>query len=366
MAFGISKGKTTPIAIDFGADSLKMLQVLPGDPTQIIAAKSVLVPEEARQDAAARVAFYENAVREALRDLPFRGRRATCAIPAYQMLLHNFTTPRCEQDDLNGMVNLAMKERLGLEPARMMTRNFHGCDHQRGGTPQTDIISLSCPREQVMQYMQLTGRCKLEVVGMHPEPTATLQALAPEQKADAVTQLVVDLGSATTKVMICGGVQMLLARTVHAAGATRLKSLMRRRGLTLADARRERVALLQGQPVLAGGGVEAEPAGHAEADLFAEDLLAQTLLDELRATVRHHRVRHPGLPIQRLVFCGGESADTRLIEALAGAFGLSHRVAAPLEGMTHEAADCDTLDPLEEGSAAWTVAAGLTMSDDNL
>ena len=59
MALGWSRSKTrySPIAVDFGADSLKLLQVIDSDPPQLVGAAAMELPEETRNDPAARRAF---------------------------------------------------------------------------------------------------------------------------------------------------------------------------------------------------------------------------------------------------------------------------------------------------------------------
>ena len=55
MAFGWTKTSgSLPIAVDFGFDRLKLLQVTRGDPPQLVAAGAAQVPDEARHDPAAR------------------------------------------------------------------------------------------------------------------------------------------------------------------------------------------------------------------------------------------------------------------------------------------------------------------------
>ncbi|MEL7087798.1 MAG: hypothetical protein AAGL98_05050, partial [Planctomycetota bacterium] len=67
MAFGKPKSRVSPIGIDFGADSIKLLQVVPGDPPELVALGSATVPEEARSDLTARQAFLEDALPSLLR-----------------------------------------------------------------------------------------------------------------------------------------------------------------------------------------------------------------------------------------------------------------------------------------------------------
>ena len=54
MVFGFTRAKHSPIAVDFGADSLKLLQVTSGDPPRIVAIATETLPESARQNPTAR------------------------------------------------------------------------------------------------------------------------------------------------------------------------------------------------------------------------------------------------------------------------------------------------------------------------
>ena len=370
MAFGLSKGKISPIAIDFGADSLKMLQVVPGEPTQVVAAACVPVPEAARVDPAARLSFMEDAVKQQLKALPFRGKRAICAIPGFQMLIHNFCVSRCDAEDINAMTDLALRERLGIEPARMIIRNTHALDHHRHGEAKTDVICMAAQREMVMQYLQLAGRAKLEVLGMHPEPQATVKALEPEQKSDAAAQCIIDLGCGTTKVMVADGGRLRLAKTISAGGESRIRRLAKREKLSFADARAQRMASLSRALVTAGGGApEAGPATGADDDLDLEatDRVSATIVDEIRGVRRHDRGRFPESPIRRVVFAGGEARDAEQRARYAACFGIDAVVADPTRGMTAAPSDVSIGDTdFSEPCPEWTVAAGLCMSDANL
>src|SRR5687768_802543 len=84
MAFAWTKSRYSPIAVDFGADSLKLLQIIPSDPPQIVTAASAEVPEQARLDPTARHAFFAESLKTLLKTQPFKGNKAICSLPAYQ------------------------------------------------------------------------------------------------------------------------------------------------------------------------------------------------------------------------------------------------------------------------------------------
>ena len=87
MRMGWTKSRYSPIAVDFGADSIKLLQITLSDPPQLVTAAAAVVPEQARTDSALRQSFVAEALKHLLRSHSFRGHRAICSIPAYQTLI---------------------------------------------------------------------------------------------------------------------------------------------------------------------------------------------------------------------------------------------------------------------------------------
>ena len=89
MAFGWSKNRYSPIGVDLGADSMKLLQVIPTDPPQLVAAAAAELPPESRSNPPARQAFILERLKDLLKSQPFKGRRAILTIPAYQTLVQH-------------------------------------------------------------------------------------------------------------------------------------------------------------------------------------------------------------------------------------------------------------------------------------
>ena len=362
MAFGLSsKNRTSPIAVDFGSDTLKVLQIDASARTEVVAAGAAVLPEEARGDHAARLAFLEESLKTLLRSLPFRGRRAMLAIPGFQTLIHNFTMARCDDEDIDAMVDLQLQERLGVQAARMVTRNARTADHQRGGTERTDVACLAAKRDLVMSYLQLAGRCRLEVVGMHPEPIALIRAvtggadatdagreLATREAAAGPTTLVLDFGHATSRLLILQGSRLRLARTIHAGGLHLTRQRARETGGGFLDARAARRND-------AAAGTGQSPACR----------VSEQLLEELQMSLRHHRARHPDAPVERVLVCGGESASDARLRAIGTGLGLPAARFDPLAANAAPARTVSGFDPAD-GTAGWAVPWGLCHSELNL
>ncbi len=256
MGFSFSKPKPSPIAIDFGADSLKLLQVVPDARPQLVDAAAMPMPEHARFNAAARLDFAAEAVRSLLKQHRFKGRRVQMVIPAFQTLIQHLAVPRQDSEEVDELVDTELRQRLHVEPSRMVVRNVSVGQFVRNGQSLHEVICQAASREVVMGYIDVARRCRLDVVGMHSEPQCILRAFGhlytrPED-AQRVTCFL-DIGAAVTKVVIAHGSQMVFAKTIQAAGDHMTRQYAQRHKLSFSEARQARMAG-------AGPATPAEPA----------------------------------------------------------------------------------------------------------
>ena len=375
MAFGKPKSRVSPIGIDFGADSIKLLQIVPGDPPELVALGSTTLPDEARTDLTARQAFLEDALPSLLRRHGFKNRRVMLSTPAFQTLVHNLLIGRGEPKEIDGMVDLALRERLGVEPSRMVIRNYPGAEVFRDGSPRQEVITFAAGRDIVMRYVELANRLKLEVVGMHCEADCVLKAFshlhagrAAEDRERPVAFM--DLGAATSKIIVARGGRMLLAKTVHAGGDQWTRKLAAEQNMDFAEARLARVAEASGGGDEAGSGTAtltpASPAaGGEQAGLDCET--TECLIDELRMTFRHYDQRYPDEPIEKLVFIGGEANRVTTCQQLARSVHVPAQLGDPFARLSRTNAGSGPMGvDLSQPQPGWAVALGLCLNEANL
>ncbi|MEM8738561.1 MAG: pilus assembly protein PilM [Planctomycetota bacterium] len=366
MAFGKPRTRISPIGIDLGADSIKLLQIVPGDTPELVALGAATVPEDARTNLLARQQFLEEALPALLRRHPFKHKRVMLSTPAFQTLVHNLLISRGQAKDIDPQVDLALQTRLGVEPSRMVTRNYPGAEVFRDGRPMQEVITFAAGRDIVMRYVDLANRMKLEVVGMHCEAPCVMRAFAylaqNNEAADQARPVAyVDLGAATTKIVIARGNAMLLAKTVHAGGDTWTRKLAAEQSMDFAEARLARVAEAQGSTAVAVP-EETKTAGEA---LPCET--TECLTDELRMTFRHYTSRYPDQPIEKLVFLGGESNRLETCRRLAQAVHVPAQLGDPFARLSRINAGPMPLGiDLAQPQPGWAVALGLCLSDANL
>jgi Tfp pilus assembly PilM family ATPase len=412
MAFGWSKTRYSPIAVDFGTDSIKMIQAVLGEPPQIIAAASMEVPPEARTDPSVRQPFLFEAVARMVREQSFKGRRAIISLPACQTLIQHFQITIHENENFDGQVAMNLRQRLNVDPTRMVIRNFPVAQVVREGGAKQEIICMAAGRDTVMNHIEIAHRAKLDVVGMHCEPLAILKSFGhvttTGESANSATCFL-DLGAATTKVVIAHQQEMTFAKTIHVGGDHFTTHLARELGVSFAEARQMRIdqvsqakagaptaTVKSAEPQVAGvgAGVAMEPtptapAGSAgslamiqarmDAERRTQDMpgpapvadsqgdTLECLIDEIGLCLRHHQNVFPDHRVEKLVFLGGESRHVDLCQKIARALHTGAQLGDPLaravrltQGKATRGVDLGQPQP------GWAVPMGLCLSQPNL
>ncbi len=401
MAFGWSKTRYSPIAVDFGTDSVKLLQVILGEPPQLIAAAAMDVPPEARTDPSVRANFLQDALATMVKSHPFKGRRAILSLPASHTLIQHFQIARIEGEDFDLQVAMNLRQRLNVDPSRMVVRHFPVTTVVREGSSRQETICVAASREAIMNHIELARRAKLDVVGMHCEPLAIVKSFGHmfRNGPQGVVNCFLDLGAATTKVVIAHDQQMVFAKTIHIGGDHFINHLAREKGISFAEARAMRMGQMgqpqSEEPAAVGASMPPVPTGAAgglamiEARMAAErraqgqpepaptvykkpvanpanDTL-ECLIDELQLCLRHHQSVFPEQRVEKLVFLGGESRHVDLCQKIARSLHIGAQLGDPLaravrltQGKTPSGVD------LRQSQPGWAVPMGLCLSEPNL
>lgn len=368
MAFGLSKQRMSPIAVDFGADSLKLLQLVPEHPAQLVAAAAAVVPGAVRQDPAARSEFYTRTLKKLLKGQGFKGKRVMLGIPAHQTLMQNLEVTVQEGVDPSPQVEAHLRDRLGLEPSRMVVRHFDvGPVHGEGGA-QREVVAIAAPRDAVIGYLNAARACKLDVIGMHSSPQAILRAFSHMyQRSDDAERVVafLDIGAATTTLVIAHGLKMVFAKNIQCAGDQMTQQYAKSQRLDFAEARSARIGL-------SGGGTQTA-AAVAEVELSDDDPrrhhqhAIDILIDEVQLCLRYYQRRFPTQPIEKLVFLGGEARHTDVCQKIARTLRIAAQLGDPFAALMRMGrAKAPVGVDLNQPQPGWAVPYGLCWSEANL
>lgn len=420
MVLGFLKSNTVPIGIDFGYAELKLLQLSPGEQSQVAAMACVEIPDAARSNPAQRLAFLSEQLPRLLRDGGFKGKTAVCSIPAWQTYCQHRQVVPSESRNVTEQLKEQLQTVFTCRPDDLVIRHVDVTEVLRegqGGQPLQEVICFAVSHDVVMQQVELLKKCRLDIVGMHVEPTAILRAFDRLYRRDGderTTTLYVDVGANATKVMVAHGRDLRFAKTVPmggrvidarlaedmrcdaaAARAHRLSQcqIMRRRiewnkettgrvlgqhalfnksretgalpaqsadgSVAVADVRRTGQIPAEMRPVDPEDSAVSATSGVLESGI---EEATQELVDELRMCLRYHHAMFPERRPDRMVILGGESRDARMGRRLAQGLSLPSFLGDPLGRMRIDPA----CRPLNVENAyvqpGWAVAVGLCLS----
>lgn len=374
-----------PVSIDFGAGSLKLLQLASGEPESLVAAAELQTPEDCLYDPAKRIRFQIDALPKLVKQAKFKTPRAVCAIPSPLLFCKHMQFQKSDGVSTEDMLNSALPAQVGCDPSMLLTRHVEVEQTARAG--RSEVICFAAGRELVARLMHAIKAAKLEPVGIHNEFTALLRAFAPvasEPEAQHETTLYIDLGRVSTNVMIAHGDKMLFARTIGFGGLHLDQSITSQLKCSLGQARQQRLELESFRPAPAASEPErvsnddesaetgervASPAAATVSRVTrAIDLSEpiEILVDEISMCLRYQRSLMPDKPVERVVFVGGESRQRPLCAEIARALRLPAQGADPMSRIARSGSEtCVDVD-LSQAQPGWAVALGMCLSPTDL
>lgn len=415
MAFGMLKGNLSPIAIDFGVASLKVLQITGDDPPQMVCAAQLETPPELLGDDAARMSFQMQGLNKLLRAGSFKGKRAVCSIPASNTFAHMFLVP-ASGVSTSEAVRQQLVTTAQLDPRQLILRDIEVADITRRNGKCKAMLCIAMPRDVVMQHMEAIRRCKLETVGVHSEHLALARAFDPitQRAADQdLHSLYIDLGYGRTKVILAKGGDPAVAKTVPVGGRDLDIIAARTSKSSIAQARAARRAGGEADPAFPGHWPElyagfaaaahmqaeaaaqlehgtgdtatatledrrvgAIPGHHARVpDVDVESMTSapktpacealRTLTEEIALAIAYHQQLFPGQKLGRCVLVGGEARQVGLCQHLAAALELPFEVANPIGLVDHSGTRCVEVS-FDAPQPGWAVPLGLCGSATDL
>ncbi len=380
-------GKVYPIAVDFGASALKVMQLTPGETPGLGAAASVETPHELLDDPSARLAFQIEQLPRLVRGAGFKGKRAVCLIPACLTHTTHVQVPRGEPAMVETSARLAVASQLSCSPDALVVRH-----HEVGPAVEpskTEVITIAASRGVVGRLMGGLSSAKLEPVGMRTEAVALLRgftSLGLTTENDVCLYL--DLGMSATKAVIAQGNHMRLARSIELGGRSLDEEISRRRKVSLARSHELRLACtefsgVERAPVASVTGLgesgsarvgqtglrmPAEPADNMKKVSVLPDVgeTLEMLGDEVAMCLRYHHSLFPDSPVTRAVLTGGESRQLTLCRRLAGVVRVAVQAGDPSRALLRSgkepAAGVDTAQPMP----GWAAVLGLGLCPTDL
>ncbi len=356
MGLSMFSAQTSPIAIDFGSSSVKLLQISGADSPVLVAAAEVTIPDASRESTDQLLAFYSRAIPRLIQASKCKGKRVVCAVPSGQTMIQHMQLAGVEGVSRDDLVKAQLQTQMGWLPENVVVRALEVAQVHQGGQSKSETICFAVPRDIVMQYVDLMRKCKLELVGVDTEVMAMVRAFDHQAHAvdgsDIVT-MYVDLGWGGTKVAMTHNEHIVFARHVQIGGRHFDQHLAAALHCDLPSARAHRLSLQASGPaaptpgpdddagLASDGGPAVETAtaaatavtaGQGSSGAASVDLSEQLdmICDELSMCLRYHQGLFPNRSVDRVIFIGGEARQKWLCQHVMKVLGLKAQLGDPL------------------------------------
>ena len=355
MVLRTKKTDDLPIGLDLGSFAVKMVELRKTkEGLQLLAAKSQEIPRNCREDLGARMEYLGRCVRSMLKETAFKTRRCVLSLPAENTFVHHLKLPKLTPKELPEAIERELAAKLPYPVADAIVRYMVAGDVFGDGEPKQEVIAVAARKETIDQFLTLSRRAKLDVMGISVEPCAIAscfgQMLSQAEPGNSTT-LYVDIGGKSTQAVLTHGPNIAFARNLDFGGRLLDKEIAKVCEVSIEDASQRR---LQRQ-------------SDSSTDQPLDEVLGgpiDQLTKELTQCMRYHESVFPNQGVARLVFLGGQAYDKRLCQTIAQKLNLVAQIGDPFAHISRQGATSPTGDLHPQNAQPdWAVAVGLSLSD---
>ncbi len=356
MKYALRTFHTQPIGIDLGQARLKMAQTRTSKAgVELLAASTVDVPADCRQDLARRLDFQSQSIRNMLKTFSYKGNQAIISVPAADIFLQPVKVPIIVKKGMEEVIAKELQGKLPYPVENAIIRNIFADTVYNDREEMQEQIVAAVSRAQVDSYIAMANQAGIEVIGMDIEACAVVECfsrLFRRQADQSRVILFIDIGYASTQVVLTRGKKMIFARNVPVGGLALDQMIAESLQISVQQAEMIRRKMLSEEKDVA-----------AEDDLFRLlDVKIAQITDDIMQCLRYYESVFKNQAIERVIFVGGEAHNRRLCQSIASHLNLPAQVGDPMVGvkLAHEAKLSQGLD-VRTAQPSWAVAIGLSL-----
>ena len=358
--------KPSPIGLDIGYDSIKMLQLdAVGKAITVVAAARWAFPDNVRDDEVLRRRSAVDAVGELLKTGSFKGRRVVTCLSHEQMIIKQIRLPHMPPEEMQRAVLPEACERFGFDVQPELLHHVIAGEVHQGSEKRDEVILLGVRSETVEDHLQMLTEMRLVPVALDAEPACLFRSfdrfLQRGEDSKKITVLV-DIGASTSRILFGRGRQVKFIKSIAIGGRRLDEAVAKQLNLEVSEG-----AALRRQVMRHGcdGGEDAikaasgEQVYHALYDAVRPGV--EELARELSLCLRYCAVTFRGCKPEDMILLGGEAYDPCLRELISEYTSIPCRIGRPLQGLDLSQVELgsDHRGPLCE----WAVASGLALRD---
>jgi len=344
-----SSSSRGPIGIDLGASGVRLMQLqrrangwaVHAAAFEAIPHVSAVTPADYQQHAA-------QALKLALDAGRFSGSTVVSSLPASSVQYKNMRLPSMPADELQAAVAWEASDRLHLGDGAQI-QFFNAGEVRQGDDLREEIIVAAAPVAAVDRHVQMLTELGLKPVAIEDDASALARSAASESAGDidAAAEVYLDVGYATSKVLIARNGRVLFFKVIDLGVRALIQAVADHMDCQVDAADEVRLDRIRdGDPA----SIESLQAAYATP--------METLSREIGLCLRYYCVTFRGERPAEARITGGGSLDPALRTMLAGDLSIDLKPATPLKSIDHQAAG---IANMTGDCSEWTAAVGLAL-----
>jgi len=357
----IQTRKDSPIGVDLGPNSVKLVQFRSRGPNRSLLAAAWLnlpFPNNGQTDTERRT--FVQSLRKLLSARKFGSRDAVITLPPDDVDVRPLTLPIDERDTAD-KVRIEAKSYLGYDPADAVLSHVVLGEAKSAGERHLEVLAASVPRSKVIHAIELLSQAGLFVQAVDIAPLALCRVLEASPHESGHPIAAVDIGARSTCAVILDNNLLRMARPID-MGSDALTDAIHK-GLEISRDEAEILKRKHGAapPADTPGQDAPQPSEFTDIARILHDILREPLYrlaGELQKLFRYFAAQNQGRSVERVLLVGGGSSLPNLDRVLASRLATRVELPAPLSQITGRNAE------LKDGSeGAFAVAAGLALRE---
>jgi type IV pilus assembly protein PilM len=346
--------KKTPIGLDMGHASIKMIQMDQADGQLTVhAADSVQFDPDLEGDQ--RREFIVKTIREMVEKGNFCGRDVVVSISNRDLKLKNLRVDSIEEEELQTLIHDEVAAQLGLDPEKDEIRYLVAGKVHHSGELKNEVIFMGADSDTIQEYINLLTEAGVSPVGIDPVSHALQRSFVRSlrrQSDQTQVNFYIDIGSAYTTVLIGSNQQIHFIKQIPIGGDRFNTEIASELDITIGEAATLRLKIQQGDTESVNASTK-----HAVTDAMIQSI--EELAHEVSLCSRYYAVTFRGKRPERVILAGGEAYEKALSIALKKELNMEMEIASPLKGLdiSRTGTVLDDQSPLCE----WSVAIGLSL-----
>jgi type IV pilus assembly protein PilM len=356
------KTKTSPIGLDIGSNSIKMLQIQQAsDRMIVIAADERVLEPEISEDAKGRSEAVTEAIKDMLASGQFHKREVVSCLPSSELIIKSMRLDTSDEREIEKTLKAGIIEHCGLKTETHEIRYMSAGNIRQGDEVKNEIILYAVTKDALKNHIEILENAGVTPVGIDTVPCALFRSLqrsfrrtADQEKANVF----VEVGASHTTVIIGKAGEIIFAKQIDIAGEQITRQVASRLGIDFEEAVHLRGKLRNENEA---GEIEAATRQVVVDSMYS---VIDELAREISLCFRYYAVTFRGQRPEQVIFAGGEAYEETLVNALKRHLGIEIEITEPLKGfdISRVSFPADKQTMLCE----WAVAAGLCLKGLNM